>query len=83
MHDEVTGEIRLLRLPSPYREPLHIARDVGSARNACGLSNDAVWTALERKGLLHRVNSLTATLTKDEFDYNTGLAGKFWTRSDH
>ena len=73
----------MLRLPSPYRDHIHIARYVVSARNACGLSNDAVWTALERMELLHRVNSLTATLTKDELDYNTGLADKVWTRSDH
>ena len=83
MHDEVTGEIRLLRLPSPYGNHIHIGQYVVSARDASGLPNDMVWTALERKALLHRVNSLTATLTKDELDYNKGPAEKFWMRSDH
>ncbi len=83
MHDEVTDEIRLLRLPSLYGDHIHIGRYVVSARDASGLSNNTMWTALERKALLHRVNSLPATLTKDELDYNKGLADKFWTRSDH
>ena len=81
--DEKSGEVILLHLPQPHGDHVHIGEFVVSAREASGFSNASVWVVLERKGLLRRNDPISATLTPDGLTYETGLADRFLTPSDH
>lgn len=79
---EGSDDISIMFLPTPHGDHVNIGRFDVSAKDASGLSNEIVWKALEREGLL-----------KDEFPYRiilkplgqsqeTGLLGNFEI-SDH
>ncbi|TQV83174.1 hypothetical protein [Denitrobaculum tricleocarpae] len=82
--DEATGEAALLQLPHAHGNHLHVGDFTISTRDASGLTNPAVWSALTRKGLTHNNNPMAvATLTADGLAYDTGLGHRFMTPSDH
>ena len=81
--DETTGEITILSLPQPHGDHVHVGPFVVSAREISGFSNQAVWTALTRKGLAYADNPMTVTLTREGVDYDTGFGHLFQTPSDH
>lgn len=81
--DETTGEVRILSLPQPHGDHVHIGPFVVSTREISGFSNPAVWTALARKGLAYADDPMTVTLTRAGVDYDTGLGHLFETPSDH
>ncbi len=54
-----------------------------SSRDATGLANEAVWVALERKGLIRSGFPYSATLTPAGLAYQTGLADQILHRADH
>lgn len=81
--DEATGDITLLQLPHAHGDHLHIGEFVVSARDASGLTNPAVWTALERKQLARNAASMTVTLTPTGLAYDTGLGDRFLSPSSH
>lgn len=81
---EATGEAALLQVPHAHGNHLHIGDFTISTRDASGLSNPAVWSALARKGLIHKKNPMAiATLTADGMTYDTGLGDHFMAPSDH
>jgi len=51
--------------------------------DATGLKNEAVWKALERKGLVRSMFPMAIALSADGQTYDTGLADKILHRSDH
>jgi len=82
--DETTGEVALLQLPHGHGDHLHVGEFTVSARDASGLSNPAVWTALARKGLSHSNNpGAVVTITAAGMAYDTGLGHHFMAPSDH
>ena len=83
MTDEASGDTTLLQLPHAHGDHLHIGRFVVSAREASGLSNPAVWTALNRKGLARAEGPVAVTLTAAGLAYDTGLGDRFLAPSDH
>ncbi len=82
-HDEQTGEVTLSTLPQAHGDHVHIGSFVVSSTDASGFSNEAVWRAMERKGLARSNFPLAITLTKEGLDYDTGLKDRLAHPSDH
>ncbi|MGH7029343.1 MAG: hypothetical protein ACREEZ_02840 [Stellaceae bacterium] len=66
------GSVVLMRLPQPHGDHFHVGEAIVASRDATGLRNPAVWTVLERKGLI-RSSPPTATMTPVGLGYETGL----------
>ena len=69
-------------LPSPHGNHFHVGPHLVMASDATGLHNAAVWTALNRKGLVIGAPP-DAVLTSDGVAYETGLAQKILHSHDH
>lgn len=69
---EEPGSVVLTRLPQPHGDHFHVGEAIVASRDATGLRNPAVWTALERKGLI-RSSPPYATMTPVGLGYETGL----------
>jgi len=81
--DEETGDVAIKHMPHAHGDHVHIGSFSVSARNASGLDNPAVWTALSRKGLVRVGLSDAITLTPLGLSYDTGLSEQFVQKSDH
>jgi LmbE family N-acetylglucosaminyl deacetylase len=80
---EAEGSVVLTSLPDPHGDHFHLGDAVVAARDATGLRNPAVWTALERKGLVKTQFPQSATLLPAGRNYDTGLADAILHRSGH
>jgi len=80
--DAGTGEITISYLPEVHGDHVHIGAYVVSSQDASGFSNEAVWRALARKGLIKSAFPIQATLTPEALAYDTGLRDQF-EHSDH
>lgn len=78
-----TGEVLMTQIPRPHGDHFHIGRKVVASRDASGLHNQAVWVALERRGLAKGAFPFALTLTKEGLGYDTGLAADLLHGSDH
>jgi len=81
--DRSSGDIVIDRLPHAHGNHVHVGPYVVSARDASGFGNDAVWTALGRKGLARRDDLGRVIITAAGVAYDTGLSDKFAQPSDH
>lgn len=81
--DPQTGEVLLSTLPHPHGDHVHIGSLVVSAADASGFSNQAVWRALERKGLARSNFPHAIILTTQGLEYDTGLTDRLSQLSDH
>ncbi len=81
--DPGTGEATLNALPRPHGNHVHIGDFVVAASDISGFSNEAVWRALERKGLAKSGFPMTITLTATGLAYDTGLKDRLARPSDH
>lgn len=79
---EGSDDISIMFLPTPHGDHVHIGRFVVSAKDASGLSNETVWKALERKGMLKSEFPYRIILTPLGQSQETGLFGNFEV-SDH
>ncbi|MBL4802736.1 MAG: hypothetical protein JKY45_12665 [Emcibacter sp.] len=79
---EDTGEITVSYLPEPHGDHVHIGNIVVSGQDASGFSNEAVWRALARKGMIVANFPVQATLTREGLAFETGLRDQF-EHSDH
>src|SRR5580698_5632865 len=70
---EGEGSVLLTSLPDPHGDHFHVGDAVVAAKDATGLRNPAVWTALERKGLVKTQFPQSATLLAAGRDYDTVL----------
>ena len=82
-HDNDSGEVLINNLPSPHGNHFHCGDAVVMSADATGLKNEAVWKALERKGLARSMFPMGIALSADGKTYNTGLANKILHSSDH
>ena len=82
-HDEKSGEVLINNLPSPHGNHFHCGDAVVMSADATGLKNEAVWKALERKGLARSMFPMAVALSADGQAYETGLADRILHRSDH
>ena len=76
------GAFLVTALPHAHGNHFHLGDAVVSGRDATGLGNDAVWTILERKGMLRREPG-RAVITAAGIGYETGLRDSILHRSDH
>lgn len=81
--NEERKEVLLNNLPNPHGNHFHCGDAVVMSSDATGLRNEAVWKALERKGLATSYFPLGIGLTEEGEKYETGLADKILHRSDH
>ncbi len=81
--EETTGAVTLLQIPHAHGDHLHIGRFTVSKREASGLRNPAVWSALARKGLVRIDGPIAITLTAEGVSYDTGFGDRFLVPSDH
>jgi hypothetical protein len=85
-HTEPGGEpgtIRVVNLPHPHGDHFHLGDAAVAARDATGLANQAVWVALERKGLIRSRFPYEALLTEAGLGYDTGLGDNLLHRANH
>src|SRR4051812_14450256 len=68
------GAVMVSNLPHPHGDHFHLGDAVVASRDATGLANEAVWTALGRKGLLQPIFPDAVVLTPAGLAYDTGLA---------
>src|SRR4051812_34028279 len=77
------GEVTIVQFPHAHGDHFHLGDVMASARDATGLYNQAVWNALERKGLARAEWPHALTLTADGQAYDTGLAGELLNPAGH
>jgi hypothetical protein len=77
------GSLVVADLPRPHGDHFHLGDAVVLSRDATGLSNEAAWRALERKGLIRSHFPEAVVLTPQGIAYDTGLAGAILHRADH
>jgi len=70
---EEAGTILVGNLPRPHGDHFHVGAAVAMTKDASGLANEAVWKALERKGLLRSGFPNVALLTPAGLEYDTGM----------
>jgi hypothetical protein len=78
-----SGRRLVTTFPNPHGNHFHLGAYVVSAKDASGLRNEAVWTALERKGLAESRHPMGILLTDEGLTYDTGLRGAILHGSDH
>ena len=78
-----TGEILITNLPQPHGNHFHCGDAVVLSRDATGLRNESVWTALARKGLAKSYFPHGIALTSDGIAYDTRLGARILQRPDH
>ncbi len=83
MTDEATGEVTIAQMPHAHGDHMHIGEFVVSSRDASGFTNEAVWVALERKGLARSNFPIAITLTEAGLGHDTGLLEPMTEKSDH
>lgn len=72
--------IAITQLPNAHGDHFHLGEAVVSAKDATGLRNPAVWTALERKGMVVPKLPQAVILTPLGQEYDTGLRDKILHR---
>ncbi|HXC30748.1 MAG TPA: hypothetical protein VNV38_22545 [Stellaceae bacterium] len=80
---EAEGSVLLTSLPDPHGDHFHLGDAIVAAKDATGLRNPAVWTALERKGLVKTQFPESATLLAAGRDYDTGLKDAILHHASH
>ncbi len=81
--NEQTGETMITNMPHLHGNHFHCGDAVVRSKDATGLRNEAVYAALERKGLARSFHPLGIALTPDGLDYDTGLGARILHRPDH
>lgn len=77
------GEVAIVAFPHAHGDHFHIGDVVVATRDTTGLANEAVWHALERKGLARAVWPEKIILTKEGMDYETGLVDEIFHMGHH
>jgi len=77
------GDLFLSQLPQPHGNHFHVGSRVVMTKDATGLQNQAVWVALERKGLIKSNFPVAVTLTAAGRAYETNLRDEILHGSDH
>ncbi len=75
------GTVLIHSLPHAHGDHFHVGRAVVSARDATGLANPNVMSALIRKGLLLAGAAGVPILTAEGRSYHTGIADQILHRT--
>jgi len=77
------GSVVVAGLPHPHGDHFHVGPWAVLARDATGLSNQAAWVALERKGLVKSHYPLGCVLTPAGIAYETGIKDEILHEAHH
>ena len=77
------GDVKITRFPAIHGDHFHLGAYVVASKDATGLHNQAVWSALTRKGLARADWPTTIVLTAEGLGYDTGLAETILHRASH
>ncbi len=77
------GEVTINRFPRAHADHFHLGEFIVLGKDATGIFNEAVWHALERKGLAKAQWPNAITLKAEALSYETGLASEILHRSGH
>lgn len=78
------GDYVIRMMPEPHGDHFHIGPKVVLAKDASGLANRAVHSALLRKGLIDQIPaSGDMIVLKSALEYQTGVRDKILHGSDH
>ncbi len=77
------GGMAISQFPNPHGDHFHLGDAVVAAKDATGLTNEAVWNALTRKGLARADYPRQIVLTAEGLGYETGVADEILRRSSH
>jgi hypothetical protein len=80
---EEPGSVMVSNLPHPHGDHFHLGPWAVLARDATGLSNQAAWVVLERKGLIKSMFPMACIITAAGMGYETGLKKEILHGSDH
>jgi hypothetical protein len=80
---DANGEVTVTRFPQAHGDHFHLGNAVVSGKDATGLYNEAVWHALQRKGLARADWPHRITLTVAGLSYDTGLGSEIFHQSGH
>jgi len=83
VQDDETGEVLIRAFPQPHGNHFHCGDALVMSKDATGLKNPNVWSALERKGLARSMFPSAIALSPKGLAYDTGLADQILHRSDH
>lgn len=83
MPAEQEGHTLIMRLPHAHGDHFHLGPWVLSARDATGLTNEAAWKALERRGLIQSMFPRACILTPTGHAYVTGLRDSMLHEAHH
>ena len=78
-----TGEVMITGFPPAHGNHFHLGPYIVMGRDATGLRNEAVWRALQRKGLARGAFPIAITLTPDALEYDTGVREQILHGEDH
>lgn len=78
-----SGAVAITNLPHPHGDHFHVGNFMVASRDASGLFNEAVWKALERKGLARAAFPQVITLTPEGLAYDTGIRSEFMHHGHH
>jgi hypothetical protein len=67
------GHIMITGMPHPHGNHFHLGQYVLASKDASGLTNEAAWVALERKGLVKSFYPVGCMLTPAGISYETGM----------
>ena len=81
-HDD-PGHIMISHMPRPHGDHFHLGPYMVRAQDASGLSNESVWTALERKKLIKSLFPVACVLTPAGGSYETGLKEQILHQGGH
>ncbi len=68
------GELAIAQFPSAHGDHFHLGDAVVASKDATGLTNESVWNALARKGLVRADYPRQIVLTAEGLGYDTGEA---------
>src|SRR4051794_24850721 len=81
--DAEPGSLAITEFPHAHGDHFHLGESVVASRDATGLYNPAVFTALERKGLVRPKFPEAVILTPAGQQYDTGLRETILHRGGH
>lgn len=78
------GNVTITQLPHAHGDHFHVGRHVVRGADATGLTNQSVWVALERKGLITKAAfPVMLSITPTGLSYDSGIAGEVLLGGHH
>ena len=80
--DPQTGDREISRFPHAHGDHIHLGEGYVMVRDATGMGNEAVWVALERKGLAKSSYPRSIRITAAGLAYDTGVRDRIIHRPE-